>query len=232
MNLALFDIDGTLTDTNQVDAACYLKAMEMAFGLGGIDHDWSHYTFSSDPGIMNQVFQNRLGRLPDKDDVAAFQRRFLALLKEEWRKDPGLFVEIKGAAALLEALSASPDWCAALATGGWGVTAKFKLEAAGLPFNGLPFSCGDDAVSREGIMRVAMAQAADASRVESFAKIVSLGDGVWDVKAARAMNLAFIGVGDQAKLKAAGARAVVPDFSDTAACLALLEKASGLTPEP
>jgi phosphoglycolate phosphatase-like HAD superfamily hydrolase len=230
MNLALFDIDGTLTHTSQVDAVCYVRAMELEFGLGDIDDDWSHYTFSSDPGIMNQVFEARLGRLPDKDDVAVFQRRFLALLKEERRKDPGLFAEIKGAAALLAALAASPDWCAALATGGWGVTAKFKLKAAGLPFNGLPFACGDDAVTREGIISIAMAKAGEVYGAGSFAKIVSLGDGVWDVKAARVLNIGFIGVGDKARLKAAGASAVVPDFSDTAACLALLDKAPGLTP--
>lgn len=228
MNLALFDIDGTLTDTNQVDALCYVQALELEFGLNDIDDDWSQYTHSTDPGIMNQVFQARLGRLPGKAEVAAFQKRFLALLMDEKQKDPGLFAEIKGAGALLKALAANPDWTVAFATGGWAVTAKFKLEAAGLPADGLPFSCGDDAVSREDIMRLAMQRARDAAGIKSFAKIVSLGDGVWDVKAARAMDLAFIGVGNKARLRKAGAGQMVADFHDTATCLALLELAPRL----
>lgn len=225
MNLAVFDIDGTLTDTNQVDALCYVQAMEQEFGLAGVDDDWSHYTHSSDPGIMNQVFQNRLGRLPDKDDVAAFQKRFLYLLRKKRQKDRRLFAEIKGSAALLKALESNPDWIAALATGGWAITARFKLAAAGLPVSGLPLASGDDAVSREDILRIAISRARKTTGMDGFAKIVSLGDGVWDVKAARAMNLAFIGVGDEAKLAKAGAERVVPDFHDLEACLDLLERA-------
>jgi phosphoglycolate phosphatase-like HAD superfamily hydrolase len=228
MNLAVFDIDGTLTDTNQVDALCYVRALEQEFGLKDIDDDWSHYINSTDPGIMNQVFLENLGRLPNKAEVAMFQRCFLALLKEEKRKNPGQFSEIKGAGALLRHLAESPDWIPALATGGWEVSARFKLEAAGLPTDGIALASGDDAVSREDIILTALDRARDATGIESFSKIVSLGDGVWDIKAACNMNLNFIGVGNQAKLQKAGASTVVPDFSDTQTCLDLLKQAPRL----
>ncbi len=122
-------------------------------------------------------------------------------------------------------MESNPDWIAALATGGWAITARFKLAAAGLPVSGLPLASGDDAVSREDILRIAISRARKTAGMDGFAKIVSLGDGVWDVKAARAMNLAFIGVGDEAKLAKAGAERVVPDFHDLEACLDLLERA-------
>ena len=174
--------------------------MELEFGIRGIDVDWSQYTYSSDPGIMNQLFQENLGRLPGKADVAAFQKRFLALLKDQYQKDPGQFTEITGANALLERLGASPGWTVALATSGWGVTARFKLEAAGLAVNGIAMACGDDGVSREDIIGIAMRRARNLARVNNFAKIISLGDGVWDVWAARNLKTAFIGVGDGVKV--------------------------------
>ncbi len=226
MNLAVFDIDGTLTDTNQVDALCYVKALKLEFGLKGIVDDWSQYTHSTDPGIMNQIFEQNMGRLPRKGEVATFQRCFLALLKNEQQKDPSQFKQIKGAGALLDHLIKHPDWTVAFATGGWEVTAKFKLEAAGLPFEGMAFASGDDEESREDILRTAMLRAQRISGVKSFAKVVSLGDGVWDIKAARNMKLHFIGVGNQAKLQKAGAGQVVPNFQDLQACLELLDASS------
>jgi phosphoglycolate phosphatase-like HAD superfamily hydrolase len=228
MNLALFDIDGTLTDTSRVDAVCYLRALEMEFGISGVSDDWSLYTHSSDPGIINQVFRQNRGRPPHEAEVAAFKKRFLELLKEAKRKDPSQFAEIRGAGVLLRHLTASPVWIAAMATGGWGVTARFKLEAAGLPAHGLPFASGDDAVSREDILRVAIHRAREAAGVEDFARIVSLGDGVWDLKAARALNLAFIGVGEKVKLLEVGAGQAVRDFRELAACLDLMEHAPRL----
>jgi phosphoglycolate phosphatase-like HAD superfamily hydrolase len=229
MNLAVFDIDGTLTDTNQVDALCYVKALKLEFGLEGILDDWSQYTHSTDPGIMNQVFEQTLGRLPRKAEMAAFQECFLALLKTEKEMDPSQFKQIKGAGALLDHLMKRPDWIAAFATGGWEVTARFKLEAAGLPFKGLAFASGDDGVSREDILRTAILRARRMTGVKSFVNVVSLGDGVWDIKAARNLKLNFIGVGNQAKLQKAGAGQVVPDFDDLQTCLELLEQAARLS---
>lgn len=33
MILAVFDIDGTLTDTSKIDAACYVQAFQETFGI-------------------------------------------------------------------------------------------------------------------------------------------------------------------------------------------------------
>ncbi len=40
MNLAIFDIDGTLTRTLSVDAECYIRAFADEFGLSGFNADW------------------------------------------------------------------------------------------------------------------------------------------------------------------------------------------------
>ena len=64
-------------------------------------------------------------------------------------------------------------------------------------------------------------------RVWTFSAVTYVGDGTWDVEAARQLGWNFIGVGageaaDQ--LKRAGAETVIPDFEPTKVFLDLLLK--------
>ena len=56
-----------------------------------------------------------------------------------------------------------------------------------------------------------------------------MGDGVWDVDAARTLSLPFVGVAAGARperLRAAGAASVLPDLSSGVTVLATLEMAT------
>ena len=46
--LVIFDVDGTLTRTNGLDEACFVRAIETEFGIMGISTDWSRYNRSTD----------------------------------------------------------------------------------------------------------------------------------------------------------------------------------------
>jgi len=37
MNLVVFDLDGTLTDTNAVDDECFVQALRIAFKIGDVN---------------------------------------------------------------------------------------------------------------------------------------------------------------------------------------------------
>jgi phosphoglycolate phosphatase-like HAD superfamily hydrolase len=53
--------------------------------------------------------------------------------------------------------------------------------------------------------------------VKGFSRILSIGDGVWDVRAARSLKLPFVGIGRGAgaeRLAGLGASHVLPDFRD------------------
>ena len=43
VKLAIFDIDGTLTDTNSVDDGCFVKALSEAHAITEINTDWATY---------------------------------------------------------------------------------------------------------------------------------------------------------------------------------------------
>lgn len=215
MRLVIFDIDGTLTETTDVDAECYVHALADVFGFAEVDTDWSHYPHVTDPGGLQELFRLRKGRAPEGGEVAAFQQRFITLLAAASVKQP--FRAVPGAVALLKRLAANPSYCVALGTGSWREAARLKLASAGIPFDRYPAATGDDAVARKEILKLSIQRARQHAGDGGFASMVYVGDGVWDAQACRALGLPFIGIGsgDKAeKLRAEGAAWVCADFSN------------------
>jgi beta-phosphoglucomutase-like phosphatase (HAD superfamily) len=60
MKLAIFDIDGTLTETNKVDNECFVKAFADSHNITGIETDWTRYKHVTDSGIALEIFNERL----------------------------------------------------------------------------------------------------------------------------------------------------------------------------
>lgn len=228
MRLAVFDIDGTLTETNGVDSVCFVQAMADAHSITGVDTNWGAYTHTTDSFITRELLRERFGRPPDDGEVSKFTRRFVSLLEDCRTKDPALFKEVGGASAALRRLAREPGWALAVASGCWRDSGLMKLRAAGLKLDDVPAAFAEDGLSREEILLAAVARAREFYRQEGFERVVSLGDGLWDLRAARSLQFAFIGVARGArakKLRAAGAKPVVADFTDYARLLRCLEDA-------
>lgn len=216
-NLALFDIDGTLTKTTHVDDVCFVQSFIDELGIHDLDTDWSRYPTVCDSGITQHIFRTRFGRLPSAPELARLQRRFVSLLEQASERDPHLFVEVPGAGTAVHKLRQHPDWAVAIATGGWQTSAMFKLNKAGIAVDGLPAAFADHGITREVIVAAALMMARHTYQQRQFARVVYIGDGVWDVRTARHLNLDFVGVASrdrEAVLRAEGARAIIQDFSD------------------
>ena len=155
MRLLVFDLDGTLTATDEVDTRCFIEAFADA-GFDEIDTDWGNYEHTTDAGIAAEIFAAALGRLPSSAELDSVKRRLETLLAREASRTPASFEEIPGASALLEEIAAASHYCAALATGAWAVSAEIKLVASGLRNHGLPAATADDAVSRVDIVNRAI----------------------------------------------------------------------------
>ncbi len=52
MRLVMFDIDGTLTDTVNVDKECYVRSLAEACGFVDIETDWSRYEHATDARVL------------------------------------------------------------------------------------------------------------------------------------------------------------------------------------
>jgi phosphoglycolate phosphatase-like HAD superfamily hydrolase len=225
--LAIFDIDGTLTATNSVDDECYLRAVAEALGFDVNVVDWSDAPHVTDSAIARWLWTRHRDRPPDPRELADLQERFLALLNAALVSTPERFAPIEGAREIMDHLR-SAGWCVAIATGGWGASARIKLHAAGLVTDNVPLACSDHAESREDIVRLAW-QKAESETGARFQRMVSVGDAPWDVRTAHSLGIPFVGIatGDAAhRLRTTGATTVLPHFADRSAVLDAFNAAS------
>ena len=226
MHLVVFDIDGTLTDTCEVDKGCYWGAIHDAFRIAADQPDWSTFRHVTDCGIACESCERYLGRPANKSEIDAVRQRLVTLLESALVVKNPVNYQIPGAFAVLSLLRESPDLAAALATGGFRASAELKLRRAGLLDPSVPFASSDDALSREQIMRIAADRAAKKYMVE-FSGFTFIGDGVWDVRAARNLGWTFIGIGageNAERLRRAGADTIIPDYNPIARFLSILRR--------
>src|SRR5687767_6645949 len=125
-HLIVFDIDGTLTRTNDVDAECYVRAMSEYLGTT-IDDNWSCYRHVTDSGIASELF-NRHQR--PQSEMTAVRQQFISLLVQSLAADADCCREVGGAADFLRRLRGVPDVVLGLATGSWAESAHAKLRHA------------------------------------------------------------------------------------------------------
>ncbi|MDB5318843.1 MAG: Haloacid dehalogenase domain protein hydrolase [Phycisphaerales bacterium] len=207
--LIMFDIDGTLTETNDVDTRCYVQAMSEHLGVA-IDSEWSRYRHVTDSGIAAELLE-RHGRPPGElDQVRA---RFVALITDALRATPDACTQIPGAADFLRSLRRMPDIVIGLATGAWSESARAKLHHARLDVEDLAFASADDAESRIDIMTACRDRAASSGM--PISETIYVGDGIWDAQASHALGWRFIGIAQGIRaeqLRQAGASKVFADF--------------------
>jgi phosphoglycolate phosphatase-like HAD superfamily hydrolase len=227
MKLVMFDIDGTLTETSEVDEAGFVRALRETFDFGAVNTDWATYPWCTDSGILETLFQERLRRSPSRDEVRRFQDRFLSLLNAAAVRQP--FNAIAGAKELLSSLTSKAGIAISIASGAWERSARLKLKSAGLDFiNHIPGAFADCSFAREAIMEVSLLKAAEFHCQDSFEAVVYVGDGVWDARAAYKLGFPFIGIArDPAKVErlyAEKAVQVFQDYRDREATLAALNE--------
>ncbi|WNZ26586.1 HAD family hydrolase [Leptolyngbya sp. NK1-12] len=223
----MFDIDGTLTQSNDLDNAAFLKALFEIFDFSEVSDDWTSYSHVTDACILKEICQHKLGRIPSRDEVTRFQKRLLELLAEG-AANIGRIQPVLGASSILSKLLTSSNYRVAYAGGAWTASAIFKLQSANLPIQNIPYAFSDDDESREGITAIALSRAEQQYGC-SFSSIVYVGDGVWDIRSARKSGYAFIGIasGDEAEiLRNEGATYIFPDYNNTENFFAALTSAA------
>ena len=72
----------------------------------------------------------------------------------------------------------------------------YKLQKIGLKNQDHLIAAANNFLSREEIVNHAISIAEKENNIK-FDKIISLGDGVWDLKTAQNLNLEFIGIGEK-----------------------------------
>ena len=151
MKYIIFDIDGTLTDTTEVDDRCYTRAIEDVFGFSSFETNYGHYKNTTDSGIIDQLFVERKGRTYTNEERDAFITHFLTLLQEAHAKE--CIREISKAGKIIDQLCQIDGLSIGMATGGWQQSALFKLSCAGINIEGVTAaSFAQDAKARHEII--------------------------------------------------------------------------------
>ncbi|MES2643879.1 MAG: HAD family hydrolase [Myxococcota bacterium] len=227
MRPIVFDLDQTLIRAEALDWSLWLAAITEALGVPiPADEDWSAHPVHTDHGLLQSLSHSLRGRPFTGDERAHFEDRLFARLDDALAGAPEVFVAIPGAADVLDALAGR----AALATGNLHAITTRKLRSSGLDRHAMPCSCSAAGIDRTELVGRALARVG-----WTGGPATSFGDGVWDVRAARALGVGFVGVAQtdahEARLHAAGARRVLRDYTDLARVLDWIEEAEVPGPE-
>jgi beta-phosphoglucomutase-like phosphatase (HAD superfamily) len=190
VNLIVFDIDGTLTDTVAIHQSSF-RASLRHIGIEKFNDSFNEYKHHTDSHIAKTIFEMATGKEFDKTTIDVFEEYLHQLIGEKE------IIEIFGARQFIRQIEAHPDYGICYATGSFFKPAKLKLERIGIDFE-LGLLVGSNEIEeREVILTKAIANAADHYSVDKFDRILSFGDGLWDLKAANNLSLEFVGIGDK-----------------------------------
>jgi phosphoglycolate phosphatase-like HAD superfamily hydrolase len=226
MHLVVFDVDGTLIDSSQVDGECMWQATREVLRLPNDHSPWiDDLRHVTDLCIVSQHCEKRFGRPITRSEVDLVRNKFVQLLRDALSVRESSICKIAGASEALSRVGAARGFAIAIATGCFVASAEFKLRNAGLFDASVPLVGSDNTLSREEIMRNAARLAAQKHGVE-FNDFTYVGDGVWDVKAAHNLGWNFIGIasGQHAEaLQQAGAVKIIPHFEPATKFIDLLD---------
>lgn len=208
MKLVIFDIDGTLARTSNVDGHCFIPALREHFDTSNFDTDWRNYPNVSNSGILETLSGRYFVRPASTEEANAFESAFMARLREQPKSD---FQAIPGANEMLALLRRTPGISLAIAAGCWRASADLKLRRAGIDVADIPMTTATDAQARTEILRIAKQKAAADQPDETL----YFGDAEWDVCATQELDWRMIGIGDRVdRLRACGVPDCFQDFRE------------------
>ena len=188
--LIVFDIDGTLTNSQMEHHAAYLASFDQ-LGFKKLNEDFGSYQHYTDSGIFAEAYFNEYGKKPSKQDIKNFEQLHLEQFKDVLQISK--LTEIAGAKEFLQDLEDS-EWAISFATGSFLPSAIVKLDECNIPYKHEVLATASDNFSREKIVLSAIKKASDYYRSD-FNKILAFGDGLWDYKTAKGLGLELIGIG-------------------------------------
>ena len=189
MNLVVFDIDDTLTKSERQHQSSFVKAMK-DFGIIEIDTNWKSYQHHTDSFILKENFERNL----NTSFNFSFMDEFESCMYDHISKLHPVS-EIADAKRILTAFSKNSNYVVAFATGSLLKPALLKLHQIELDFDETLVIGSNSIFDREGIVSQAIENAKQFYGINSFEHIISVGDGIWDLKTARNLGLHFMRIG-------------------------------------
>jgi len=187
-NLIVFDIDGTLTDTVEIHQNAFRKSLNL-IGVEKFNDAFGTYKHHTDSHIAKSIFEFVTTRTFDEFVIESFENYLYEQIGQNEIK------EILGSKQIINDIETNTDFGVCYATGSLFKPAKLKLESIGVNFSPMQLVASNAIEEREGIVEAAIKNAQQHYQVEKFDRIISFGDGLWDLKTANNLSLEFVGIG-------------------------------------
>lgn len=190
--LIIFDIDGTLVESVSTYHHVVIQALK-ALGIEDIDTNFNALLHHTDSYALKYNYENYFNKPLSPELI----NRFEDLLFEYLNQFPKTEA-ILGAKHIVNQLKHF-GYAIAFATGSLPKTALLKLQDAEIWYDKRVLSTSKNSFSREGFVLEAIDNAKIFYHVKDFETIITIGDGIWDLKTAQNLNLNFIGIGKKNK---------------------------------
>ena len=213
MKLIIFDIDGTILDSVNADDKCFIKTFKDLYQIDLTNVDWNDFTNVTDTGLTIEIFEKWFNRKPKKEEIENIKVYFKSLLEDYTQQ----FVEIEKSLFFIELASIKTDFEIGFATGGWKETAELKCNSVGLNLNDYIFKSSNDHYNRGKIIEFVIIEALKKHKIKKFESITYFGDGLWDFKTTKKLEIDFVGVDlkNDGRLINNGAKKVISNFTDS-----------------
>lgn len=213
--LAVFDNDGTICDTQEVEGICYARAIEQVIGRSLATLDWTTYEEPTSSAIVRDLLAGDPNALAKEE---AIKCEFVRLLERERPTFPGDFTPLPGAVQFITRLKEESICSVAIATGCFDASARFKLECCGIALDDFPHATSSDTPRRRDIIPLAASRAG-----YPVSSVVYFGDAPWDVRVSGILGVPMIGIGRRIeRLRELGVQHVFRDYSDAEAIIRVL----------
>ena len=190
-HLIVFDIDDTLTKSENQHQKAYVDTMRH-FGITNINQNWKGYQHHTDSFILKENYEANLKKPFDFSFIPGFEkempRSMLTLSKT---------TEILGAKNIVDFFMRETDYAICFATGSLLAPALVKLEHAAINFVPELVVASNTIFDREGIVKKAIEKAKIYFQIDTFETIISVGDGIWDLRTAKNLGVHFLGIGEK-----------------------------------
>ncbi|PCJ82035.1 MAG: haloacid dehalogenase [Bacteroidetes bacterium] len=208
-SLIVFDIDGTLTDSVKEHQKAFREAL-FDIGISEINSEFNSFKHHTDSFIVKEIYEHNQKSTFSTEMKKHFESCFFKRIKVI------PFNEIRGAKKLIEKLQKETGLAICYATGSLRKPAEHKLKSIGIEFKEWQLVASDKIYERENIIKQAIKNSSENYKVDKFEKVISVGDGLWDLKAAENLKLEFIGVGatNRELLLQKGAKRVLKDLTE------------------
>ncbi|TVZ55883.1 phosphoglycolate phosphatase-like HAD superfamily hydrolase [Lutibacter sp. Hel_I_33_5] len=190
-NLIIFDIDDTLTKSENQHLESYVKTMQ-DFGITNINKDWKNYKNVTDSYVLKKNFEANFDEKFELSFIPNFEEKMIKNLLGLTKTK-----EIAGASNIIDFFLNETNYAICFATGSLLKPAIIKLEQANVNFIPEVVEASNELYTREEIVSSAMEKAKKYFKVDDFKNIISVGDGIWDLRTAKNLGVHFLGIRDK-----------------------------------